>query len=42
MTSSAGASARAYDLAILDFDGVLADSAPWMLRNLSAFMACRR
>jgi len=37
MTSSAGASARAYDLAILDFDGVLADSAPWMLRNLSAF-----
>ena len=28
-----------YDLAILDFDGVLADSAPWLLRNLSGFLA---
>jgi phosphoglycolate phosphatase len=27
-----------YDLAILDFDGVLADSAPWLLRNLSGFL----
>lgn len=30
---------RRYDLVILDFDGVLADSAPWMLENLRAM--CR-
>lgn len=30
--------ARRYDLTILDFDGVLADSGPWVLRNLSGFL----
>lgn len=32
--------ARRFDLVILDFDGVLADSAPWMLRNLGGL--CER
>lgn len=30
---------RAYDLAIFDFDGVLADSAPWVLRNATPLLA---
>ncbi len=31
---------RKFDLAILDFDGVLADSAPWMLANIGGL--CQR
>ncbi len=31
----------AFDLVILDFDGVLADSAPWMLRNMAGFLRAR-
>jgi phosphoglycolate phosphatase len=31
---------RKFDLVILDFDGVLADSAPWMLRNIGGI--CER
>jgi Predicted phosphatases len=32
---------RRFDLVILDFDGVLADSGPWMLRNLTGFLQAR-
>ncbi len=37
---SVDASRRRFDLVILDFDGVLADSASWMLRNLDG--VCER
>lgn len=32
---------RTFDLVILDFDGVLADSAPWMLRRIPDFLRAR-